>query len=71
MTTIAINVLWALIGMIILAGAIYLAIYAVNNFIQQIPPKVEQGIWFIALLLALIFLLGALTGTGPTWHLFR
>ena len=71
MTAIAVNVLWFLIGLIILAGVVYLAIWVVNNFIYQIPPKVEQGVWVIILLLALIFLILTLTGSGPVLHPFR
>ncbi len=64
MAALAINLLWFLIGAIILAGVIYLVLYGINNFITQIPPKVEQGIWFIYLLLLIIYLIMALTGTG-------
>ncbi len=64
MAALAINLLWFLIGAIILAGVIYLVLYGINNFITQIPSKVEQGIWFIYLLLLIIYLIMALTGTG-------
>jgi hypothetical protein len=64
MTGIAIALLWALIGAIVLAGVIYLLIYGVENFITPIPEKIKQGIWFIFLLLILIYVLMALTGSG-------
>jgi len=64
MAALAINLLWFLIGAIVLAGVIYLVLYGINNFITQIPSKVEQGIWFIYLLLLIIYLIMALTGTG-------
>lgn len=70
MAGIAISLLWALIGLIILAGIIYLVIYGVEKFITPIPEKVKQGIWFIVLLLALIYLISALTGGGPVWKPF-
>lgn len=58
MINIAIEVLWLLIGAICLAGVIYLVLYGIKNFITEIPPRIEQGIWFIVLLLIII---GALT----------
>jgi heme A synthase len=64
MAAIAINVLWFLIGLIILAGVIYLAIWVIEQFIMPIPEKVKQGIWVIVLLLALIALISAIAGGG-------
>jgi hypothetical protein len=64
MVAIAINVLWFLIGLIVLCGIIYLAIYVIETFVTPIPEKVKQGVWVIVLLLALIALLGALLGGG-------
>lgn len=62
MISIAISVLWFLIGLIVLAGIIYLAIYVIEKFIYAIPEQVKQGIWVIVLLLALIALLTILAG---------
>jgi len=73
MLAIAIGVLWFLIGVIVLAGVVYLAIGVIENFIRPIPEKVKQGIWVIVLLLALIALLIVLSGGGvqglrPPFH---
>lgn len=73
MLAIAIGVLWFLIGVIVLAGVVYLAIWVIENFIRPIPEKVKQGIWVIVLLLALIALLIVLSGGGvqglrPPFH---
>jgi len=73
MLAIAIGVLWFLIGVIVLAGVVYLAIWVIENFIRPIPEKVKQGIWVIVLLLALIALLVVLSGGGvqglrPPFH---
>jgi hypothetical protein len=66
LTAIAIAVLWLLIGLIILAGVVYLAIWVVESFISPIPEKVKQGIWVIVLLLALIALITTfMTGKAP------
>jgi hypothetical protein len=53
-----------LVGLIVLCGIVYLAIWVIEQFINPIPPKVKQGVWVIVLLLALIALLTALLGGG-------
>ena len=71
MIEIAISVLWFLIGLVILCGIIYLAIWVIENFVIAIPEKVKQGIWVVVLLLALIALITALAGGGvrfPSWR---
>ena len=69
MAGIAINILWFLVGLIILAGIVYLAIWVIEQFITPIPYKIKQGVWVIILLLALIFLISALVGGGvPGFH---
>lgn len=65
----AIAVLWFLIGLIILAGIVWLAIWVIEKFIYPIPERVKQGIWVIVLLLALIALLSALAGGGGALRL--
>lgn len=64
MIEMAIGVLWFLIGLIVLAGIIYLAIWVIEQFIYPIPERVKQGIWVIVLLLALIALISVLAGGG-------
>jgi hypothetical protein len=66
MLEMAIAVLWFLIGVIILAGIIYLAIWVVESFIYPIPEKVKQGIWVIVLILALIALISIFAGGGAS-----
>ena len=69
MLSMAIGVLWFLIGLIVLAGIIYLAILVIEQFIHPIPERVKQGVWVIVLLLALIALLTVLAGGGGQIHL--
>ncbi len=69
MVAIAISVLWFLIGLIVLCGIIYLAIYVIEQFVAAIPEKVKQGVWVIVLLLALIALLTMLLGGGGSIHM--
>jgi hypothetical protein len=64
MAGMAINVLWFLIGLIVLAGVIYLAIWVIESFIWPIPEQVKKGVWVIVLLLALIALISVLIGGG-------
>lgn len=54
----AISILWFLwIGLIVLAGIIYLAIWVIEQFVYPIPERVKQGVWVVVLLIALIALL--------------
>lgn len=64
MVAMAISVLWFLIGLIVLCGIIYLAIWVIEKFVYPIPEKVKQGVWVVVLLLALIALLTTLVGGG-------
>ena len=64
MASMAISVLWFLIGLIVLAGVIYLAIWVIESFIFPIPEQVKKGVWVIVLLLALIALISVLVGGG-------
>jgi heme A synthase len=60
----AINVLWFLIGLIVLAGVVWLAIWVIESFIFPIPEQIKKGVWVIVLLLALIALISVLIGGG-------
>jgi hypothetical protein len=62
MAGVAVNLLWLLIGAIILAGVIYLVLYGIKTFITPIPERLEQGIWFIFLLLIIIYAITAFMG---------
>lgn len=64
MAAMAINILYFLIGLILLCGIVYLAIWVIESFVYPIPEKVKQGVWVIVLLLALIALITAVMGGG-------
>jgi hypothetical protein len=68
MVAMAISVLWFLIGLIVLCGIVYIAIWVIESFVYPIPEKVKQGVWVIVLLLALIALLTVLVGGGGPFH---
>lgn len=57
MVAMAVSILWLLIGVIVLLGVVWLALYIVKLF-TAIPGPVEQAVWAIVLILCLI---GALT----------
>lgn len=62
MIALAINILWLLIGIICLAGVVWLVLYGIKTFVTPIPARLEQGIWFIILLLIIIAALSLLAG---------
>lgn len=64
MIALAIQVLWLLIGIICLAGVIWLVLFGIKKFVTDIPERLEQGIWFIVLLLVIIGALSLLAGGG-------
>jgi hypothetical protein len=64
MADIAIGVLWFLVGLILLAGVIYLAIWVIESFIMPIPEMIKKGVWVIVLLIALIYLITVVVGGG-------
>jgi len=71
MIPLAISILWLLIGIICLAGVIWLVLYGIKTFVSPIPARLEQGIWFIFLILCIIGALSLLAGGsfhGPFLH---
>lgn len=67
MIAIAISILWLLVGIIVLCGAVYLVLYGLKNILGiQIPPRLEQGVWFIVLLLIIIAVLSLIASGGTT-----
>jgi len=68
MAALAVNLLWFLIGVIIICGVVWLVLYGLKNVAGlPLPGRLEQGIWFILLLLVLIYLIMILTGAAPFW----
>jgi hypothetical protein len=63
MIDLAINILWLLIGVIVLLGIVWLALYVVKLFCP-VPDRIEQAIWAIVLILCLIGALSLLAGGG-------
>ena len=47
-----------------LAGVVWLVLYGINKFVTPIPARLEQGIWFVVLILIIIGALTILAGGG-------
>ena len=67
------GLLWALFWCIVLAGIVWFILYGVKQFIWAIPPKLEQGVWFLFALICLIAVITVFAGGGggPGVHLFQ
>lgn len=63
MIALSIAILWLLIGVIVLLGVVWLALYVVKLF-APIPERIEQAVWAIVLILCLIGVLTLLAGGG-------
>jgi hypothetical protein len=70
MIGLAISILWLLIGVIILLGVVWLAIYVVKMFVA-IPAPIEKAIWIVVLILCLIGALTLIAGGGGSLRLGR
>jgi hypothetical protein len=70
MIELAISILWLLIGVIVLLGVVWLAIYVVQLFLP-LPGRIVQAIWCIVLILCLIGVLSLLAGGGGQMHFPR
>lgn len=63
MIDLAISILWLLIGVIILLGVVWLALYVIKLF-AALPDIIEKAVWAIVLILILIGVLSLLAGGG-------
>jgi hypothetical protein len=62
MTAIAVNILWVLVGLVVLCLVVYLAFWILEQMSVAVPEIVKKAVWIIVLLIALIFIINALTG---------
>jgi uncharacterized membrane protein len=63
MIALAINILWLLIGIIVLLAVVWLALYVVKLFCP-VPDPIEKMVWAVVLILCLIGVLTLLAGGG-------
>ena len=64
MATIAVNILWVLVAVVILCMVVYLAFWVLDQMSVPVPEIAKKAVWIIVLLIALIFLISTLTGTN-------
>jgi hypothetical protein len=65
MIGIAINLLWILIGVIVICAVVYFVFYVLRTVMAiAIPARVEQAVWLIIMILVVIALLSLLAGGG-------
>ena len=64
MATIAVNILWVLVAVVILCMVVYLAFWVLEQMSVPVPEIAKKAVWIIVLLIALIFLITTLTGTN-------
>jgi hypothetical protein len=64
MAAIAVNILWFLVALVILCMVVYLAFWILEQMSVAVPDIAKKAVWIIVLLIALIFLITALTGTN-------
>jgi hypothetical protein len=69
MIGLAIGILWFALGVIILGGVIWLALWGIKQFVS-VPARLETAVWIVFFILCLIYLLYALESGGlPSPHL--
>ncbi len=71
MVSLAIGILWLAIGVIILGGVIWIALWAIGQVVS-IHPAIPKVVWAVFGILVLIYILSLLEGGGlPHPNLFR
>jgi hypothetical protein len=63
MVSLAISILWLLIGVVILLAVVWLALYVIKMYVA-VPAVIEKTVWVVALILCLIGLLSLIAGGG-------
>jgi len=62
MISLAIQILWLLLGVLVLLGVLWLVFYALANFGMVVPETIKRGIYIIVLILVVIAGLTLLMG---------
>lgn len=64
MIEMAITILWFLIGVIILGGVIWIALYVLHSVFPQLPAIVDRVVWGVFGILCLIYALMIVSGAA-------
>jgi hypothetical protein len=67
--SLSIDILWLALGIIILCGIIWVALWGVKQIVA-VPQPIERVIWAVVIILILIAILSMLAGGGGL-HPFR
>jgi hypothetical protein len=72
MIGIAIQLLWILIGVIVICAVIYFVFWVLRSVMAiAIPDRIEQAVWLIVLILVLIAILTLIAGGDASIHFPR
>jgi hypothetical protein len=72
MISIAIQLLWILIGVIVICAVVYFVFWVLRTVMAiAIPERIEQAVWLIILILVLIALLTLIAGGDAGIHFPR
>ena len=67
MIALAIGILWFLIGVIILGGVVWIALWVLHSVFPDLPPRLDQVVWGVFAILCLIYVLMLISGEAPYW----
>jgi hypothetical protein len=68
MIGLAIEILWFIIGVIILGGVVYIALYVLHQVFANLPPIIDRVVWGVFGILCLIYVLMLITGQAPSFR---
>lgn len=70
LVSLAISILWFAIGVIIIVGVVWVALWGIRQ-VTPIPAPIEKLIWAVVVILVLIAVLSLLAGGGGSFGHFR
>ncbi len=68
MIPLAIEILWFIIGVIILGAVVWIALYVLHSVFPQMPAVVDRAVWGVFGILCLIYALMVITGQAPSFR---
>jgi hypothetical protein len=68
MINLAIEILWFLVGVVILGGVVWIALYVLHSVFQQLPAQLDRVVWGVFGILCLIYALMILSGSAPSFR---
>lgn len=68
MIGLAIEILWFLIGVIILGGVVWIALYVLHSVFPNLPAIIDRVVWGVFGILCLIYVLMMISGAAPSFR---